>query len=56
MALASGGSFIRAECFVYSHVADEGWMDASAGEMLRHRRAIGGDHLLVLADIKKKHW
>ncbi len=56
VALASGASFIRAECFVYSHVADEGWMDASAGELLRHRRTIGGDHVLVLADIKKKHW
>ncbi len=56
MALASGGSFIRAECFVYSHVADEGWMDACAGELLRYRRTIGAEEIMVLADIKKKHW
>ena len=54
-ALASGCSFIRAEGFVFGHVADEGWIDACAGELLRYRRAIGAGALAVLADVKKKH-
>ena len=54
-ALASGAAFVRAEGFVFGHVADEGWIDASAGPLLRYRRAIGAEHVVVLADIKKKH-
>lgn len=52
----SGGlDFIRAEGFVFGHVADEGWMDADAGPLLRYRRLIGAENVLVLTDIKKKH-
>ena len=53
---AAGADFIRAEGFVFSHVADEGWIDACAGELLRYRRNIGADDILVLTDVKKKHW
>jgi membrane complex biogenesis BtpA family protein len=55
VALAAGLDFIRAEGFVFGHVADEGYIDASAGEVLRYRRQIGADHILVLTDVKKKH-
>lgn len=55
MSLASGLQFIRAECFVFSHVADEGLMDGCAGSLLRYRRMIGAEQILVLTDIKKKH-
>ena len=55
MAQASSADFIRAEGFVFSHVADEGWMDACAGELLRYRRAVGAENILVFTDIKKKH-
>lgn len=55
VALASGAQFIRAEAFVFGHLADEGWMDAQAGELLRYRRQIGADHVQIWADIKKKH-
>lgn len=55
VALAAGLDFIRAEGFVYAHVADEGLMEGCAGELLRYRRAIGAEHVAVLADIKKKH-
>ncbi|MBE7473087.1 MAG: BtpA family membrane complex biogenesis protein [Anaerolineae bacterium] len=55
VALAAGLDFIRAEGFVFGHVADEGYIDASAGEVLRYRRQIGAEHILVLTDIKKKH-
>ncbi len=54
-ALAGGLDFIRAEGFVFGHVADEGYFDACAGEVLRYRRQIGADDVLVLTDIKKKH-
>ena len=56
VAAASGASFIRAECFVFSHVADEGWMDGCAGDLLRYRRVIGAEDVMVLTDINKKHW
>jgi len=55
VALAAGLQFIRAEGFVFSHVADEGWIDASAGPLLRYRRSVGADHIAVFCDIKKKH-
>lgn len=54
-ALAAGLDFIRAEAFVFGHVADEGWLDAQAGALLRYRRQIGADHIRIFTDIKKKH-
>ena len=32
---------MRAEGFLFSHVADEGWMDGCAGPLLRYRNYIG---------------
>jgi len=55
VAFACGASFIRAEGFVFAHVADEGLMEADAAELLRYRRAIGADAIAVFADVKKKH-
>lgn len=56
VALASDAAFIRAENFVFAHVADEGLMDeADAGPLLRFRKAVGADHIAVFTDIKKKH-
>ena len=54
-ALAAGCAFIRAEGFVFGHIADEGYIDACAGELLRYRRAIGAEAVAILADVKKKH-
>lgn len=50
-----GLDFIRAEGFVFSHVADEGLMNACAGELLRYRKHIGAEHIQIFTDIKKKH-
>lgn len=47
--------FIRAESFVFGHVADEGYMDACAGELLRYRRQIDAEDVMVFTDMKKKH-
>jgi len=55
VALACGASFVRVEGFVFAHVADEGIIESSAGDLLRYRRAIGAENVLVFADIKKKH-
>jgi membrane complex biogenesis BtpA family protein len=55
VALASGAGFVRVEGFAFGHVADEGWIEASAGPLLRYRRAIGAEHVKVFADVKKKH-
>jgi hypothetical protein len=55
VAHACGASFVRVEGFVFAHVADEGLIQSTAGELLRYRRAIGAVHVRVFADIKKKH-
>ena len=56
VALAAGAQFIRCENFVFAHVADEGLLaQAEAGPLLRYRRQIGADHIMVFTDIKKKH-
>lgn len=47
--------FIRAEGFVYGHLADEGYIDACAGDLLRYRKSINAEHIAVFTDIKKKH-
>ncbi|XP_055911675.1 uncharacterized protein F13E9.13, mitochondrial [Eupeodes corollae] len=47
--------YIRAEGFVFGHVADEGYTDACAGDILRYRRLIDAESVLVFTDLKKKH-
>ncbi|HCF59103.1 MAG TPA: phosphorybosylanthranilate isomerase [Myxococcales bacterium] len=54
VAVAAGLSFMRAEAFAYGHVADEGWLDASAGPLLRARAGLRAE-VRVWADIRKKH-
>jgi len=55
VALAAGLDFIRAEGFVFGHVADEGWIEAGAAQLLRYRRQIGAEHVGIWTDIQKKH-
>ncbi|XP_071958288.1 uncharacterized protein F13E9.13, mitochondrial-like [Antedon mediterranea] len=55
IALATGLDFIRAEGFVFAHIADEGMMNACAGELLRYRKQIGAENIQIFTDIKKKH-
>jgi membrane complex biogenesis BtpA family protein len=55
VAQAAGLDFVRAEGFVFGHIADEGYIDGCAAELLRYRRHIGADDILVLTDVKKKH-
>ena len=55
VAHAAGAQFARVEGFVFAHVADEGLIESSAGELLRYRRAIGAEEVGIFADVKKKH-
>jgi len=55
VAHACGAEFVRVEGFVFAHVADEGLIESCAGDLLRYRRSIGAERVLVFADIKKKH-
>lgn len=54
-AFCAGADFIRAEGFVFGHMADEGLIEACAGPLLRYRKQIGADRVKILCDIKKKH-
>ena len=54
IASVTGASFIRAEGFAYAHVADEGWIDACAGELLRTRKSLSAN-VQIWADVQKKH-
>lgn len=55
VAHAAGLDFIRAEGYVFAHVADEGLIESSAAKLLRYRKMIGAERVLVFADVKKKH-
>jgi len=50
-----GLDFIRAEGYVYAHIADEGFIQSSAAKLLRYRRTIGATRVQVWTDVKKKH-
>ncbi|MFY9150734.1 MAG: BtpA/SgcQ family protein [Prolixibacteraceae bacterium] len=55
VALAAQLDFIRVEGFVFAHLADEGYLESCAGELLRYRKMIGAEHILIFTDIQKKH-
>ncbi|HEY9071664.1 MAG TPA: BtpA/SgcQ family protein [Candidatus Ozemobacteraceae bacterium] len=55
VALAADLQFIRAEGFVFAHVADEGWIEACAAELMRERRRLNATHIKIWTDIQKKH-
>jgi uncharacterized protein len=55
VAHSGGADFIRAEGFIFGHLADEGWIEATAGPLLRYRKQIGANKIKILCDIKKKH-
>lgn len=47
--------YIRVENFVFSHIADEGFCNGCAGDLLRYRNRIDANDVLVFSDVKKKH-
>jgi len=52
---SAGADFVRCEGFVFAHIADEGAFNSDAGELLRFRKQIGAENILIFTDIKKKH-
>jgi membrane complex biogenesis BtpA family protein len=55
VAKAAQLQFIRAEGFIFGHVADEGYIDSQAADLLRYRKQIDAEDIAVFTDIKKKH-
>ncbi len=55
VAVVAGLDFIRVEGFVFGHIADEGYIEACAGELLRLRSQLKAENIKIFADIKKKH-
>src|SRR5947209_7831043 len=55
VAHAAALDWVRVEGFAFAHVADEGFIDSCAAELLRYRKQIGAERVQVWADIKKKH-
>jgi uncharacterized protein len=55
VAHAASLDWVRVEGFAFAHVADEGFINSGAAELLRYRRQIGAEKIQVWADIKKKH-
>lgn len=52
---SAGLDFVRTEGFVFAHIADEGLMESDAGKLLRYRKQISAENILIFTDIKKKH-
>lgn len=55
VALAADLQFIRAEGFVFAHVADEGLIEACAAQLMRERKRLDAGHIKIWTDIQKKH-
>jgi len=47
--------FVRVEGFVFAHIGGAGLIEGCAGELLRLRRRLGAQDILVFGDIHKKH-
>lgn len=55
VAHSAGLDWVRVEGFVFGHVADEGYIESCAAELLRYRKQIGAEAVEIWTDIKKKH-
>ena len=56
VAAAADLDFIRIEGYVFSHIGDEGFHEACAGQLMRYRQVLHvQQHVMMIADIKKKH-
>ena len=55
VAVAANLQFIRCESFVFGHIADEGYIEGCAGSLLRYRKQLNAENVLIFTDIKKKH-
>ena len=52
---AVDAKFVRINQFVNAYVANEGFVEGKAGEVLRYRHQIGADGIAIFADVHVKH-
>jgi len=55
VAKAAGAQFIRANQWANAYVANEGFLEGTAGRALRYRAGLGATDVRVLADVHVKH-
>ncbi len=55
IAADTGLDFVRVEGYVFAHVGGAGIIEGCAGQLHRRRKQLGCEHVLLLADVKKKH-
>jgi membrane complex biogenesis BtpA family protein len=47
--------FLRVEGYVFAHIGGAGLIEGCAGRLLRRRAELGGNHIKIFGDVKKKH-
>jgi len=55
VAKAAGAQFVRANQWANAYIANEGFLEGTAGRALRYRASLGGSDIRVLADVHVKH-
>jgi membrane complex biogenesis BtpA family protein len=55
IAAASGAAFIRVNILVGARVTDQGVIETDAASLLRKRKALGLEHVRIVADVDVKH-
>lgn len=55
VAKAAGARFVRANQWANAYIANEGFLEGTAGRALRYRASLGAGDVLVLADVHVKH-
>lgn len=55
VAKAAGARFVRANQWANAYIANEGFLEGTAGRALRYRACLGGGDIKVLADVHVKH-
>lgn len=55
IAAATGADFVRVNVHTGAMLTDQGIIEGEAGTTLRYRRALGADHVGLLADVLVKH-
>ena len=55
IACNTGFDFIRAEGYAFAHIADEGFIQSCAADLMRKRAYLRANRVKIIADVKKKH-
>ncbi|MBX2852504.1 MAG: BtpA/SgcQ family protein [Phycisphaeraceae bacterium] len=55
VAAAVGASYVRVNVLSGAAVTDQGVIEGQAADLMRYRKALGAEHMKVLADVRVKH-